>query len=140
MGSLAALNVARVYPPGQRFCHRTAAPQVATARAAAISDLRYELDLSIPASQTEPVTGSNALRFRLSDTAQHVLIDFDADGAASAVVTANGVAVPTRAVNGHLVIAAAVTRFVHTLPPDYAARLRVKVLQSADLLMRAARP
>jgi aminopeptidase N len=35
--------------------------------------------------------------------------------------------------------AAAVTRFIDTLPADYPARLRGKVLQSADVLMRAAR-
>ncbi|HET9204708.1 MAG TPA: hypothetical protein VFO28_00625, partial [Burkholderiaceae bacterium] len=34
--------------------------------------------------------------------------------------------------------AAAVTRFVNGLPPDYPPRLRAKVLQSSDLLMRAA--
>jgi aminopeptidase N len=34
---------------------------------------------------------------------------------------------------------AAVTRFVDTLPADYPPKLRAKVLQSSDLLMRAAR-
>jgi aminopeptidase N len=33
----------------------------------------------------------------------------------------------------------AVTRFVDTLPADYPPKLRAKVLQSSDLLMRAAR-
>jgi aminopeptidase N len=36
-------------------------------------------------------------------------------------------------------VAAMVERFVDRLPPDYPPRLRAKVLQSADLLMRAAR-
>jgi len=36
-------------------------------------------------------------------------------------------------------VAAAVTRFIDRLPPDYPPRLREKVLQSSDLLMRAAR-
>jgi aminopeptidase N len=36
-------------------------------------------------------------------------------------------------------VAAAVTRFIDTLPADYPPRLRDQVLQSADLLMRAAR-
>jgi aminopeptidase N len=36
-------------------------------------------------------------------------------------------------------VAAIVTRFVDSLPPDYPPRLRAKVLQSSDLLMRAAR-
>ena len=36
-------------------------------------------------------------------------------------------------------VAAAVSRFIDTLPADYPPRLRAKVLQSSDLLMRAAR-
>ena len=36
-------------------------------------------------------------------------------------------------------VAAMVTKFVDTLPADYPPRLRAKVLQSSDLLMRAAR-
>jgi aminopeptidase N len=35
-------------------------------------------------------------------------------------------------------VAAAVTRFIDTLPADYPPRLRAKVLQSSDMLMRAA--
>ncbi len=35
-------------------------------------------------------------------------------------------------------VAAAVTRFIDRLPPDYPPRLREKVLQSSDFLMRAA--
>lgn len=81
--------------------------QLAKARAGSISQLRYELSLSIPRSRAEPVTGSNVLRFRLADAAQPLVIDFDAEGAAQAIVTANGVRVPTRAVNGHLLIAPA---------------------------------
>ena len=36
-------------------------------------------------------------------------------------------------------VAAAVTRFIDTLPADYPPRLRAKVAQSSDWLMRAAR-
>jgi aminopeptidase N len=35
--------------------------------------------------------------------------------------------------------AAVVARFIDTLPPDYPPRLRAKLLQGSDLLMRAAR-
>jgi aminopeptidase N len=80
------------------------AKDLATARARSISHLRYELSLSIPATQAQPVTGTNILRFRLADPTKPVVIDFDAEGAPEAVVTANGVVVPTRAVNGHLVV------------------------------------
>lgn len=80
---------------------------LAKARARNISHLRYELALSVPANRAQPVTGVNVLRFRLADRTKPLVIDFDADGAAEATVTANGVAVTTRAVNGHLVVPAA---------------------------------
>lgn len=80
--------------------------ELARARARNISHLRYELALSIPARPTQPVTGTNVLRFRLADVTQPLVIDFEAEGAPDAVVTANGVAVPARTVNGHLVIPA----------------------------------
>jgi aminopeptidase N len=80
------------------------AQDLATARAKNISDLRYELALSIPLSRAQPVTGTNVLRFRVADRTQPLVVDFDAEAAAEATVTANGVVVPTRAVNGHLVI------------------------------------
>ncbi|HET9208291.1 MAG TPA: M1 family aminopeptidase, partial [Burkholderiaceae bacterium] len=77
---------------------------LATARANNITDLRYELALSIPLSRSQAITGTNMLRFRLADPTKSLVIDFDAEGAAEATVTANGVVVPTRAVNGHLVV------------------------------------
>jgi aminopeptidase N len=83
---------------------------LATARAHNINHLRYELALSIPATQAQPVTGTNVLRFRLADRTKPLVIDFDAEGAPDATITANGAAVPTRAVNGHLVIPAATLR------------------------------
>jgi hypothetical protein len=39
--------------------------EVATRRAAAISNLRYELVLSIPDTLTSPLTGSTTIRFEL---------------------------------------------------------------------------
>jgi aminopeptidase N len=83
---------------------------LATARAANVSQLRYELALAIPQMPTIPVTGTTVLRFRLADASKPLVIDFDAEGAPQAIVTANGVLVPTRAVNGHLVIPAAPLR------------------------------
>lgn len=78
---------------------------LAAARARHISQLRYDLSLSIPSTRQQPVTGTNILRFRWADATKPLVIDFDADAAPDAAITANGVAVPTRAVNGHLVIA-----------------------------------
>lgn len=84
--------------------------ELATSRAHNVSQLRYELALSIPDRAAQPVTGSNVLRLRLADPAQPLVIDFDSDDAAQATITANGVVVPTRAVNGHLVVPAAALR------------------------------
>lgn len=83
------------------------AVDLSTARSRTISQLRYELALSIPADRAQAVTGSNMLRFRLADAAQPLVVDFDTERAPAATVTVNGVAVATRAVNGHLVIPAA---------------------------------
>jgi aminopeptidase N len=107
---------------------RTSEPAVgvaldlATARARHISHLRYDLALSIPVLRTQAVTGTNVLRFRLADATQPLVIDFDAEGAPAAVITANGVAVPTRAVNGHLTIpAASLRRGENTVRIDFRA-------------------
>jgi aminopeptidase N len=81
--------------------------ELAKARARNISRLHYELALSIPNTVAQAVTGSTVMRFRLADASKPLVIDFDAEGAAEAIVAANGVVVPTRAVNGHLVIPAA---------------------------------
>ena len=84
--------------------------ELAKARALNISRLRYELALSIPDTLAQPVVGSNVLRFHLADPKKPLVIDFDAEGAPKTTVTANGVVVPTRAINGHLVIPAAPLR------------------------------
>ncbi len=84
--------------------------ELATARAANVSQLRYELTLAIPKLRAIPVTGTMVLRFRLADASKPLVIDFDADGAPQATIAANGLVVPTRAVNGHLVIPAAPLR------------------------------
>ncbi|WP_298835697.1 M1 family aminopeptidase [uncultured Piscinibacter sp.] len=95
---------------------------LARARARQISHLRYELTMSIPAAQAQPVSGTNVLRFRLADRTKPLVIDFDAEGAAEATVTANGVVVPTRAVNGHLVIPASrLRRGENTVRIDFRA-------------------
>src|SRR5215471_1737028 len=80
---------------------------LATARAQNISHLRYELTLSIPATRAQPVTGINVLRFRLAARTKPLVVDFEAEDPPDATMTANGIAVPTQSVNGHLVIPAA---------------------------------
>jgi aminopeptidase N len=81
--------------------------EMARDRAANVSQLRYNLTLLIPQSDSLPVTGFTVMHFRLADPSKPLVIDFDAEGAADATVIANGGVVPTRVVNGHIVIPAA---------------------------------
>jgi aminopeptidase N len=107
---------------------------LAKARSANVSRLRYELALAVPAALSHPVTGSTVMRFRLADASRPLVIDFDAAGAPQATITANGVAVPTRAVNGHLVIPAApLRRGENTVRIDFRAG-DAPLNRSADLL------
>jgi len=78
--------------------------ELARERAATISELRYELTLSIPETLDAPITGSNVLRFRLADASRPLLVDFESPADAGVAITANGTPVPTQAMNGHLVI------------------------------------
>jgi aminopeptidase N len=85
-------------------------------------------------TQAQPVTGTNVLRFHLADPTKPLVIDFDAEGAREANISANGVAVPTRAVNGHLVIpAAALRRGENTVRIEFRAG-DAPLNRSADFL------
>ena len=50
---------------------------VATARAASISDLKYDLALSIPEAVSAPLTGTTTIRFTLKDAKSPLVIDFE---------------------------------------------------------------
>jgi len=80
---------------------------IATARAARISDLRYELALSIPEDLSAPLTGSNTLRFTLTDAATPLVLDFETTRTHVKAVDANGKPSPFLFVNGHIVVPAA---------------------------------
>jgi aminopeptidase N len=108
--------------------------ELAKARAANVSQLRYDLSLAIPLLPSQPVTGSTVLRFRLADASKPLVIDFDAEGAPEAAITVNGAAAPTRAVNGHLVIPAApLRRGENKVRIDFRAG-NAPLNRSADLL------
>ncbi len=77
---------------------------VATARAAIISDLRYDLSLSIPEAITAPLTGTTTLRFTLQDAAPPLVIDFDTSRDHVKSVVANGRPAAFTYVNGHIVL------------------------------------
>src|SRR5687767_9981876 len=80
---------------------------VATARAAAISDLRYDLSLSIPEAMSSPITGTTTIRFTLKDAAKPLVIDFDTSRDHVKSVDANGRRSDFTYVNGHIVVPAA---------------------------------
>jgi len=98
--------------------------ELAQARAEAISELRYELQLSIPDALNEPVTGTNELRGGEPDW--HLFFD-----AAWLGATLSGHSSPAVAVR--------VRRFLDELPAGYPPHLRMLLLQRTDLLFRAAR-
>ena len=80
---------------------------VATARAANVSNLRYELSLSIPEALTAPLTGTSTIRFSLADASKPLVIDFETSREHVKSVAANGRPADFSYVNGHIVVAPA---------------------------------
>jgi len=80
---------------------------IATRRAAIISNLQYDLSLSIPDAISSPLTGATTIRFDLRDPAAPLVIDFETSRDNVKSIEANGTAAPINYVNGHLVIPAA---------------------------------
>jgi aminopeptidase N len=83
---------------------------VATARAANVAGLRYELMLSIPEALTSPLTGTNTIRFTLKDASRPLVIDFETSREHVKAVEANGRPADFTYVNGHIVLPAAALR------------------------------
>jgi aminopeptidase N len=77
---------------------------VATARAANVTGLQYDLSLSIPEALTAPLTGTNTLRFTLKDASKPLVIDFETSREHVKAVDANGRPAPFTYVNGHIVV------------------------------------
>jgi aminopeptidase N len=80
--------------------------EVAERRAAIISNLRYEIDLTIPKGVSEPVAGHTVIRFDLSDASTPLVIDFATSRDHVKALDANG-ASAFEFVNGHIVVPAA---------------------------------
>jgi aminopeptidase N len=80
---------------------------VATHRAATVSDLSYALVLSIPAAASAPLTGTTTMRFTLKDARAPLVIDFETSREHVTSVDANGRAAAFTYVNGHIVVPAA---------------------------------
>ncbi|HUR33465.1 MAG TPA: M1 family aminopeptidase, partial [Vicinamibacterales bacterium] len=80
---------------------------LAEARATRVSDLRYELRVTVPATVTEPVMVSQAIRFALADSSSSLALDFSGSGDRISALSVNGKAVPVQAVDGHVLVPAA---------------------------------
>jgi aminopeptidase N len=80
---------------------------VATRRAAAVANLRYDLSLSIPEALASPLTGEMTIRFDLTDASAPLVLDFETSREHVRSVDANGKPAAFSYVNGHIVIPAA---------------------------------
>ena len=78
---------------------------LARERAAAISALRYELELRIPDARTQPIRGRQVVRFRLA-APHRVVLDFGGARDRVLAVTRAGTTVDYTVANGHVVIPA----------------------------------
>ena len=81
--------------------------EIAQARAARLSNLRYELRLSVPEAVGTSLEGTNTLRFDLAAAGDPLVIDFAPGRDRITHVKANGGASDFRWANGHIVIPAA---------------------------------
>ncbi len=80
--------------------------ELARTRAAVISDLRYRAHFVLPERPSEPVTGSVAITFSLSDTRHPLVLDFRAPGEQVKEVTIGGAPVAFATPPDHIVIPA----------------------------------
>jgi aminopeptidase N len=79
---------------------------LAEERARRVTDLRYDLHVTIPAAQTSPVTGRVTIRFELSDPTRSLALDFAPAGQVTGVRGGTSLTALAR-VQDHLVIPAA---------------------------------
>ncbi|MEO7274057.1 MAG: M1 family aminopeptidase [Vicinamibacterales bacterium] len=79
---------------------------LAEARAARVSDLRYELSVTIPATMTEPVMAAEIIRFALSDSSSSLALDFSEPADRISALSLNGKTVAVQAVDGHVILPA----------------------------------
>jgi aminopeptidase N len=81
---------------------------LAEARAARISNLRYDLALSIPSDRAARIEGRVTIAFELADAEAPLVLDFAAPPDHVREVRAEGRPVAARLVNGHIVVPASV--------------------------------
>jgi aminopeptidase N len=81
------------------------AEPLAQARAARISNLRYDIAFIVPAAKAEPIGGRVLIRFALSSNDAALVLDYAPDrGGLLKRSEANGVETPVRQVNGHIIV------------------------------------
>jgi aminopeptidase N len=94
---------------------------VAERRAAIITNLRYALTVSIPEKLADPLTGTNTIRFALSDASAPLVIDFATSRDHIKSFDANG-ASAFEFVNGHIVVpTASLARGENTITIGFTA-------------------
>ena len=71
-----------------------------------VSNLRYDLALAVPAGKEEPIVGTLTATFDLADRDTPLAFDFAPDRSGLLrSVTRNGMDIPVRQVNGHVIVA-----------------------------------
>jgi aminopeptidase N len=83
---------------------------LAVRRAASISDLAYDLSLSIPASVSAPITGTATVDFQLKDPSAPLVFDFETSREHVKSVMANQSPAAFQYVNGHIVVPSSALR------------------------------
>jgi aminopeptidase N len=103
--ALALASMSIQMPPARLDPDLGVSDTLAEARAARVSNLRYDLAFTIPAQKTQPVGGRELIRFSLSSADEPLVLDFAPDRAGMILRSeANGVETPIRQVNGHIIV------------------------------------
>ena len=84
--------------------------ELAEHRARTISELRYEIRLSIPRERTAPIRGHERVRLHLSDASSPLVLDFRQPAEHIQEVRVGAEPVDYDVVNGHIVVPAAALR------------------------------
>ncbi|HEX6973207.1 MAG TPA: M1 family aminopeptidase [Vicinamibacterales bacterium] len=108
---LLALTMAATEPPQAPADPAAGVPlAVAEARAARISDLKYNLRFDIPEKPADPIAGRVAITFALKDASQPLVLDFAPGASQIRTVTDGTRALKFTASNEHVVIPASELR------------------------------
>jgi aminopeptidase N len=79
--------------------------QLASDRAPRVSDLRYQLALTVPAERTGRIAGRETITFRLAGAGRPLLLDFEPNGAGAVhAVEVNGQRAAAALRDGHIVL------------------------------------